>query len=146
MSNKYPVNSSQELAVRQLFSCSLEPQVVARVLHCTTAGEIWNTLESCFENKTTFALTDLIGKMNSIRFSSLDQIESRISEIQAMATRIKTLGGLIDRHTIENAILKSLPPSFTHSITTWEFVDEELSRTYKLVCCDKLIWCGQPSQ
>lgn len=119
------IGTPQELSVRQLLACSLEPDVVTKVLHCTNAPEIWAALQSCYENRTTFALTDLIGKMNSIRMTNLEQIESGLSEILAMSTRIKSLGGSVDKHTIESAILRALPEGFAQFITTWEFVDEE---------------------
>lgn len=119
------INTSKELTVRQILACSLGQKVVNKVTHCETAQQIWNTLISSYENKTTFALTDLIGRMNSYKMTSIDNVEKGISEIQSMAVQIKALKGAIDDTTIESAILRALPQSFSSFITSWTFLDPE---------------------
>lgn len=119
------INTGEELTVRQILSCSLDQKVVNKVIHCQTAQQIWSTLQSSYENKTSFALTDLIGRMNSYRMNNLEQVEKGISEIQSMAVEIRALGGSVDNSTIESAILRALPKSFSPFITSWTFLDQD---------------------
>lgn len=114
----------QEVKARQIISSALDQNVVNKVVHCETAPEIWICLQSIYENKTSFALTELISKMNSYRMKSLVDVENGISEIRSLAVQIQNMGGLIDRNTVESAILRALPKSFTPFITSWTFLEE----------------------
>jgi len=117
--------SPKELAARQVISCSLDQSLVNKVIHCSTAHQIWNCLESLYENKTSFALTALIGKMNTYRMTSLDQVEDGISEFQAMAAQIRTMGGAMDDALVESAILRALPKSFRSFEDSWSLQRQE---------------------
>lgn len=114
----------QEVRARQIISSTLDQKVVNKVVHCETSTEIWACLQSIYENKTSFALTELISKMNSYRMKSLVDVENGISEIRSLAVQIQNMGGCIDRNTVESAILRALPKSFTSFITSWTFLDE----------------------
>lgn len=120
-----PLGSPREVATRQIISSSLDTSLVSKVVHCTTAQKIWSCLRGIYENRTSFALTDLIGRMNSFRMTSLDEVENGISEIQSMACQIKALGGAADDATIESAILRALPKTFTSFVTSWTFLDTD---------------------
>jgi hypothetical protein len=115
--------SPREVATRQIISSALDQSLVSKVIHCESAQQIWSCLQGIYENKTSFALTDLIGRMNSFKMHNLEDVENGVSEIQAMACQIKALGGKIDDATIESAILRALPKSFASFITSWTFLD-----------------------
>lgn len=116
--------ADQEVRARQIISSSLDQNVVNKVVHCETTNEIWNCLQSIYENKTSFALTELISNMNSYRMKSLVDVENGISEIRSLAVQIQYMGGCIDRNTVESAILRALSKSFTSFITSWTFLEE----------------------
>lgn len=120
-----PIGHPKEVAARQIISSSLDSTLISKVIHCHSAQEIWKTLRGIYENRTSFALTDLIGKMNSYKMNSLEDIDSGISAIQSMACQIKALGGTVDDVNIESAILRALPSSFSSFITSWTFLDSE---------------------
>ena len=63
--------------------------------------------------------------MNSFTMTSLDDVENGVSQIQAIACKIKALGGHADDTTIESAILRALPKSFTAFITSWTLLDSD---------------------
>lgn len=63
--------------------------------------------------------------MNSYRMATLDDVENGVSEIQSIACRIKSLGGLIDDNAIESAIFRALPRSFAPFITMWSFRESD---------------------
>lgn len=120
-----PLNDPREVAVRQILSGSLDQSLITKVIHCASAQQIWECLRSIFENRTSFALTDLIGKMNSYKMNSLEDVENGVSAIQNMAAQIRTLGGSADDATVESAILRALPRNFESFITSWTFLDQE---------------------
>ena len=117
--------SPREVAARQIISNSLDQSLVCKMIHCQTVQEIWRCLNGIYENRTSFALTDLISKMNSYKMTSLDDVENGVSQIQAIACQIKALGGHADDTTIESAILRALPKSFSAFITSWTFLDSD---------------------
>lgn len=80
-----PVGTHREKAARQIVSSTLDHLVVNKVIHCHSVQEIRATLTGIYENRTSFALTDLLGRTNSYRMNSLDQVENGISEIRSMA-------------------------------------------------------------
>lgn len=118
------IDAAKELIARQIISASLDHTIVDKVLFCVNVREIWQTLSSIYENKTSFAVTDLISHMNSYKIESLDKVEAGISEIRSTAVRIRALGGAVDRAGVEAAILKALPKSFDSFISSWRFLDE----------------------
>ena len=121
----YPFGSPLEVATRQLLSATIDQTLVNKVSHCETAQDIWKCLRSLFENNTSFVLTDMISRMNSYKMKSLEDVENGISEIQSLASQIKSLGGHIDNYAIESAILRALPSSFESFIASWSFFDAE---------------------
>lgn len=125
LDSQEPRGSPREIAARQIISSSLDSSLVSKVVHCTTAQQIWSCLRGIYENRTSFALTDLIGRMNSYRMNSLDDVENGISEIQSMACQIKALNGSVDDATIESAVLRALPKSFSSFVISWTFLDTE---------------------
>jgi len=120
-----PYGSPREVAARQIISSSLDQTLVSKVIHCNTAQEVWTCLRGIYENSTSFALTDLIGRMNSFKMNSLEEVENGLSEIQSIACQIKALGGAVDKPTIESAILRALPKTFSSFITSWTFLDAD---------------------
>lgn len=124
LTSQEPTNSPRELAARQIIASSIDQSVINKIIHCTSVQEIWSALTSLYENKTSFALTDLLGRMNNYRIKSLDQIEDGISEIRTMSVQIQAMGGAIDANTVESAILRALPKSFSNFITSWTFLDQ----------------------
>lgn len=115
----------QEVKARQIISTSLDQSVVNKVVHCTNVSEIWFALKDLFEGGTSFALTDLIMKMNSYQMKSIEDVRNGISEIRSIACQIQGMGGAIDKNMVESAILKALPESFESFITAWTFLDKE---------------------
>lgn len=120
-----PRGTVREVAARQIISSSLDQTLICKVIHCQSAQQIWTCLRGIYENRTSFALTDLIGKMNSFRMNTLDDVENGVSEIQSIACQIQALGGTVDSSTIESAILRALPKSFSSFLTSWTFLDTE---------------------
>lgn len=120
-----PLGHPREVATRQILSSSMDQSLISKVIHCASAQQIWNCLRGIYENRTSFALTDLIGSMNSYKMNNLDDVESGVSTIQSMACQIKALGGYVYDATIESAILRALPKSFGSFITSWTFLDTE---------------------
>lgn len=64
--------------------------------------------------------------------STFVEVEDGVSEIQA-------LGGAVDQSTIESAILRAFPKSFSSFVTSWTFLDvEKLTlATLKIPAFDK---------
>lgn len=122
---QFQMGHPKEVATRQILSSSLDSSLISKVIHCATAQQIWSCLCGIYENRTSFALTDLIGRMNSYKMKNLDEVESGVSAIQSMACSIKALGGIADNSTIESAILRALPRSFQSFVTSWSFLESE---------------------
>ena len=125
LTSDLPAGDPSEVATRQILSATIDQSLVTKISHCESAQQIWQCLRSLFENNTSFALTDMISKMNSFKMRTLDDVEIGVSEIRSLASQINAMGGKVDRSTIESAILRALPYTFESFISSWSFFDEE---------------------
>lgn len=125
LTGEEPRGSKREVTTRQIISSSLDQTLICKVVHCQSAQQIWACLRGIYENRTSFALTDLIGRMNSYKMNTLDEVENGVSEIQSISCQIQALGGTVDDSTIESAILRALPKSFASFLTSWTFLDAD---------------------
>lgn len=113
----------KERQAMTILVCSIDQVVATKLVHCTNPKQIWNTLENIYENKSGFGLTDLLGRMNSMKFRTLNDVENGVSEIRAMAAQINSMGGNCDRATVESAILRALPETFSGFISSWALME-----------------------
>lgn len=108
-----------------ILASSLSQLNMQRVINCTTANQIWKSLEATFENKSSTEKTMLMERFTSFKIGSIKDVSKSLGEIQAMAAKLKSLGTTIDDEFVICIILKALPDSMKNWRTTWKMVNAE---------------------
>lgn len=116
-----------------LIASTLSQQNMQRVINCDNAYDIWMSLESTFENKSSTERSMLLEKFTSYRIRSISEISKAIGDIQAKAAKLKSLGAAIDNETIISVILKALPESLKSWKSTWKMVNADKLDLNKLI-------------
>lgn len=112
---------------------TLSENNMLRVINCTTARQIWITLESIYENKSSSEKQMLLSKFHQFKITSINEISKSLGEIQMMAAKLKALGVAIDNETVMSIILNALPESFSTFKTTWNLINSESKDLNKLI-------------
>lgn len=94
-----------------------------RVVNCTTAQEIWNTLEATYENKSSSEKTALLDKMTSYRIRSIKEVSKGIGELQAIVAKLRTMDSPVSEDLLISLLLKALPPALNSWRSTWKMVN-----------------------
>jgi len=82
------------------------------VVGCSTTKQVWNRLESIYENKTTFEKQEFLSKLHSFKIDSVANIAKPLGEIQTLASRLKMFGETVSDDALMSIILNALPRSF----------------------------------
>lgn len=102
----------------------LAERVIAHVVNCNTAAEIWCKLHSVYELKSSASIHLLQQKFFGYSYLPGSTMGEHISQLQDIAKRLLDLGQKIDDRMLITKILMSLPEEFRHFISAWESVEE----------------------
>lgn len=106
-----------------LIGSSLNDSNMQKVINCTTAQEIWSTLEAHFENKSSTERGMLLEKFTSFRITNINNMSKALSDIQAKAAKLRSLGATVDEELVISTILKALPDCLKGWRSTWKMVN-----------------------
>lgn len=126
-------NAALERRAATLIASALSIDNMHRVINCTSAYNIWKTLEANFENKSSTERTMLLEKFTSYRIHSTNDISKALGDIQARAAKLKTLGASVDDELIISVILKALPESMKTWKSTWKMINAEKPKLNNLI-------------
>lgn len=121
---KSATNSADPEKERQamtIFINTIDQTIVKKLTQCSNSQEIWKALNMLYENSTGFVATDLCAQLFNFKFQRLADVEAGMNEIRQMAARIRGMGTQLDEASVEGAILKALPRTFSGFVQTWKF-------------------------
>lgn len=127
------VNQAKITQATILLASSLSQLNMQRVINCKTALQIWETLESTFENKSATEKAALLEQFMSFKIQSTRDVSKGIGEIQSLAAKLTALGTTIASDLIVSVILKALPESLSNWASTWKMVNAEKLELNKLI-------------
>lgn len=87
-----PIDEAKEKSARALLTSALSNNNQTKVINCRTAKDIWQRLESSFENKTASEKQSLYLKFHSFKIRSVNEVSDSISKIENLAARLNSLG------------------------------------------------------
>lgn len=100
-----------------LFGSTLSQENQLRVSSCNK--EAWETIEKCYENKTSYEPQALFQKLNTYKISRASEVSKGLSEITGIVTQLKNLGEQVSDNNLMGAILGALPSTFEVFKTVW---------------------------
>lgn len=128
-----PSSDEENEKAAPLLASTLTEYNMQRVINCTTAAEIWSSLEANFENKSSSQRAMLMEKFTSFQINSIGDISRDLGEIQALAAKLKSLGLNVEDEFIISIILKGLPSCLQDWKRTWRMVNDENPNLNKLI-------------
>lgn len=108
---------------------SLDPKVVALVLSCTTAKEIWDRIEEVHAQKSVSCKMMLYQEFYSLKMQQGTSVSTYVADSELIARKLRDIGVTIDDDTLIGKIVSGLTPDFRHFISAWMGMPEH-QRTY----------------
>ncbi|XP_059064356.1 uncharacterized protein LOC131856547 [Cryptomeria japonica] len=116
---QYELNSRAKHAIL----CGLTKDVFVKVMHCASAHEIWNKLETIYQRdakvKESKILT-LKNQFESLRMKEYETIESYFLRIDEVVNSRRGLGETIDEKDVVRKVIRTLLPKFETKVSTLE--------------------------
>lgn len=109
-----------------LIGSALNEENKMLVVGCQTAIEVWQRLESVYENKTTFEKQELLSQLHSYRITSVANVAKALGEMQTLASKLNLLGETISDDSLMSIILNALPnESFGNFLVAFKLLSPE---------------------
>lgn len=125
-------NQPREKQAAILLGTALNYDNMLKVINCQTAHEIWTTLETIYENKSSSEKQMLLGKFHNFKIQP-NNLSKSLSELQAMAARLRQLGATVEEDSIMSIIMQGLPPEFNNFKSTWNLINPDNKDLMKLI-------------
>jgi len=102
-----------------LLGSALSDDNIFKIVNCTSFRQAWQTIEQCYENKTSFEPQFLYRKLNSFEIKTATDVSSGLSEMRGIAAQLENLNEKDSDNCLIGAILSALPESFNIFVTVW---------------------------
>jgi hypothetical protein len=107
--------------MRYIFeTCNEEQQ--QNLLTCEISHGMWLSITSQHQQGTAERRQSLNQSFLNYKFKSEHSVRSHVESIKLLAKNYRDAGGIIDDAQICNKVLTSLPPSYDHFRTSWEYM------------------------
>lgn len=103
----------------------LSSKALLHVQNCETAKDIWDKLNTVYEQKSDVSLHILQQKFFEVKYSETEDISTFISRIEGLVTQIKQSKGDISENMIITKIISSLGEKFRYFVSAWDSVPAE---------------------
>lgn len=94
-------------------------------MHCSTAREIWYSLESAYGMKTANVKLELMTELSSFKCKSAKDVPLAANKIIGIKNKLTVLGTQIDDTLVISSIVKALPDSMKTFLEFWYILDVE---------------------
>ncbi|CAH0730416.1 unnamed protein product, partial [Brenthis ino] len=95
------------------------------VQNCETAKEIWDKLNTIYEQKSDVSLHILQQRFFEEKYNGSEDVSSFIAKIEAIVTQVRKAKGEIAENMIVTKIISSLGENFRHFVSAWDSVPIE---------------------
>ncbi|KAG9510903.1 hypothetical protein GZH46_00539, partial [Fragariocoptes setiger] len=113
------LSEQEDVQATALLLSALDADNQLIVIDCQSARDIWNRLESRYENKT-YESEDLYARLLSYKINNLGDIGKAVGEAQLFVSKLKSLGETLTEKLVMGIIIKALPDSFQDRfINSW---------------------------
>ena len=100
---------------------SVERHILTPLLHCTTSTEIWNTLLSIYEHKSSENVHELQQRFFSAKLQPQQSISEYIGQLQLILSELAEIGDTtFNNDTLISKLTTNLLEGFDSFITAWD--------------------------
>lgn len=132
---------SKDGKARATIGLLVEDNQLGHIKKCSTAKEMWNTLQGYHQKSTLSNKVSLLKRLCSLKLSEGDDIEEHINSMSNLIDQLSALGEILAEQLTVALLLSSLPESYSTLITaletrpekdlTQELVKNKLIEEYK---------------
>jgi len=103
-----------------LLGSALSDENILKIVNCNTFKQAWQTIEQCYQNKTSYEPQFLYRRLNSYKMQTASEVSSGLSEMRGIAAQLENLNEKVSENCLIGAILSALPESFNIFVTVWK--------------------------
>ena len=107
----YLVWKSKEKALVTFISSTLTPSILALIMGCHSAMEVWRVLENCFSSISRSHIMNLKGELDNIK-KGTDSVDLYLQKIKIARDKLMAVGVILDDEELLHIALKGLPKDY----------------------------------
>lgn len=115
----------KDLSAQNIISATVGQQPTLHILNCKHACEMWNKLNSVYEQKSNTSVHFLQQRFYSYVKDTNDSMAVHIAKLEEIAQQLNDLGEGISESMLMTKILMTLPSNYNHFHSAWESTIEK---------------------
>lgn len=88
--NQDEVFTEKDNEAQEILAATLEPQVIAKVINCNTANDIWSRLQSVYEIHGEGNVETLVNRFYTLKMGENEDVSSYIGKIEELAAELES--------------------------------------------------------
>ncbi|UYV75490.1 hypothetical protein LAZ67_13000394 [Cordylochernes scorpioides] len=117
-------NMKQEKALAMI-ALTISPSQQIHIMDCTTAREVWDTLEQVYEPKSRSRILQLKKQFISIRFEEQEMMTNYLGRLKICSDHLREAGAEMQDQDLAYSMLAGLPESYDGIIMTFSNVEDK---------------------
>lgn len=130
-------NADKELEAQELLVSGLDQNIIAEVITCTTANQIWTRLCSIHQLKGEGNVEALLNRFWKLQMSENEDVSSWIGRVEMMATELRESNQVLSDLSVRARLIAGLTPKFQGFARAWNSTAEKEKTLQNLI--DRLI-------
>jgi len=121
-------------AAKSMLISTISPGEMEKIIHCTSAKEIWDHFVSAYGAKTANVKLELMSELNKIKCSTAEEVTDAVNKILTIKGKLQGHGVNMDDTMVISALINALPEeSYSTFLQTWSMFDLEYQTLSKFV-------------
>ena len=108
----YLIWKSKKKALLTFISSTLTPSVLAMIVRCSSAQEVWKVLENRFSSISRSHVMNLKGELHNVK-KGFDSVDAYLQKIKVIRDKLMAVGVLLDDEELFHVAIKGLPKEFS---------------------------------
>ena len=117
--------SKRAQEAKSMVISSLASSEVEKIVHCSTAQEIWSHFKGAYGKKTANEKLELMIELNSLTCKDAKEVSEAVNKALTVKGKLVNLGVVVDSSMVICALIRSLPPSYANFLDIWDSFDVE---------------------
>lgn len=130
-------NTEKEIEAQELLASSLEPNIIAKILTCETANDMWERLVSIYQLTGEGNVESLLTNFWKLQMTESEDMSTWIGRIEESATEIRSCGEPLSERVIRARLIGGLSAKYEGFARAWNATTEAERTLQKLI--DRLI-------
>lgn len=114
----------KDMSAQNIISATVGQQPTLHIINCKSACEMWNKLNSVYEQKSNTSVHFLQQRFYSYVKDANDNMAVHIAKLEEIAQQLNDLGEGISDSMLMTKILMTLPNNYNHFHSAWESTAE----------------------